>query len=55
MRIIFSRHIYPLSCTLGLVTFKIFMNHPCVISCRDSCTQICAHFYATLINEGRCL
>lgn len=57
MTIGFSCRIYedPLSRTLGLVTYEIFMHYTCVFSYHDSCTQICTHFYAGLICDGQSL
>lgn len=50
-----SRHTYQdaLSCPMGLAIYEIFMNHTCFFSYHDPCTQICARFYAKLINEGQ--
>lgn len=54
MTVGFSRCIYqdPLIRMLRLAAFEIFMNHTCIFLSHESCSQLCAGFYARSINEG---
>lgn len=39
----------PLILTLGMAIYGIFINHTCLFSYHDSCTQICARFHSRLL------